>query len=90
MPRQLGGAMLGMTCPWSRSRTVDVGSDFKDMRKSTSCIRHMLKASKASIREVMDEVHLSGLTLLTQFTTVECSVDQRDGRLGIVYFDHKL
>jgi hypothetical protein len=40
---------------------LDVGSDFKDMRKSTSCIRHMLKASKASIREVMDEVHLSGL-----------------------------
>ena len=61
MPRQLGGAMLGMTCPWSRSRTVDVGSDFKDMRKSPSCIRHMLKAPKASIREVMDEVHLSGL-----------------------------
>jgi len=53
--------MLGMTCPWSRSRTVDVGSDFKDMRKSTSCIRHILKAPKASIREVMDEVHLSGL-----------------------------
>jgi hypothetical protein len=61
MPRQLGGAMVGMTCPWPRSRTVDVGSDFKDMRKSTSCIRHMLKAPKASIREVMDEVHLSGL-----------------------------
>ena len=28
--------------------------------------------------------------LLTQSTTVECSVDQRDGRLGIVYVDHKL
>jgi len=53
--------MLGMTCPWSRSRTVDVGSDLKDMRKSTSCIRHILNAPKASIREVMDEVHLSGL-----------------------------
>ena len=91
MPRQLGGAMLGMTCPWSRSRTVDVGSDFKDMRESTSCIRRMLRAPKASIREVMDEVHLSGLNpLLTQSTTVECSVGQRDGRLGIVYFDHKL
>jgi len=61
MPHQLGGAMSGMTCTWSRSRTVDVGSDFKDMRKSTSCIRHMLKAPKAYIREVMDEVHLSGL-----------------------------
>ena len=58
MPRQLGGAMLGMTCPWSRSQTVDVGSDLNP--------------------------------LLTQSTTVECSVGQRDGRLGIVYFDHKL
>ena len=61
MPRRLGGAMLGMTCPWSRSRTVDVGSDFKHVQKSTSCIRHILKAPKASLREVMDEVHLSGL-----------------------------
>jgi hypothetical protein len=49
------------TSPWSRSRTVDVGSDFKDMRKSTSCIRHILKGPKASIREVMDEVYLGGL-----------------------------
>ena len=36
-------------------------------------------------------MHLSGLNpLLTQPTTVECSVGQRNGRLGIVYFDHKL
>jgi hypothetical protein len=53
--------MLAMTCPWPTSRTFDVGSDFKDIRKSTSCVRHILKAPKASIREVMDEVHLSGL-----------------------------
>jgi hypothetical protein len=47
--------------PLDEVSNLDVGSDFKDMRKSTSCIRHMLKASKASIREVMDEVYLSGL-----------------------------
>ncbi len=51
----------------------------------------MLKAPRASITGAMDEVHLGGLNpLLTQSTTVECSVDQRDGRLGIAYVDHKL
>ncbi len=45
-----------------------------------------LQAEDQSGREVDERIE----PLLTQSTTVECSIDQRDGRLGIVYFDHKL
>jgi hypothetical protein len=91
MPRQLGGAMLGMTCPWSRSRTRRRRLGFQGHAEE-----HFLHTPHA---EGSQGIHQGGdgrgasqriEPLLTQSTTVECSVDQRDGRLGIVYFDHKL